>query len=90
MESADAARRAYQTISDLPSFEVESLESALRVLAEEMGLKAGQLFGILRLAVTGQPVSPPLFESMAVVGKQEVLDRIERATVLLEDQVARK
>jgi glutamyl-tRNA synthetase len=75
---------------DLPSFEVESLESALRVLAEKMGLKAGQLFGILRLAVTGQPVSPPLIESMVVVGKQEVLDRIERATVLLEKQIARK
>jgi glutamyl-tRNA synthetase len=89
-ESADAARRAYQTIMDLPSFEVESLESALRVLAEKMGLKAGQLFGILRLAVTGQPVSPPLIESMVVVGKQEVLDRIERATVLLEKQIARK
>ena len=43
----------------------ESAEEPVRLLAEQLGLKAGQLFGILRVAVTGQTVSPPLFESMA-------------------------
>ena len=45
----------------------------MRLLAEELGLSAGQLFGILRVAVTGQKVSPPLFESMAIIGKEKVL-----------------
>jgi glutamyl-tRNA synthetase len=48
-----------------------------------MGISAGQLFGILRAAVTGQTVSPPLFESMAVIGKEKVLERIQRAIELL-------
>ena len=50
-----------------------------------MGLKAGQLFGILRSAVTGQTVSPPLFESMAIIGKEKVLERIQKAIQTLEE-----
>ena len=85
-ESADAIRRAHQVIEALPSMDIEPLESALRSLADEINLKAGQLFGILRVAVTGQRVSPPLIESMAFIGKAEVLVRIERAIALLEAQ----
>jgi glutamyl-tRNA synthetase len=48
-----------------------------------MELQAGQLFGILRVAVTGQTVSPPLFESMAIIGKQKVLERIQNAIIRL-------
>jgi len=57
----------------------------MRQLADELGLKAGQLFGILRIAVTGQRVSPPLFETMAIVGKEQVLQRLEKAIQLLEE-----
>jgi len=85
-ESAKAIRRAYQVIEALPTMDVEPLETALRFLADEISLKAGQLFGILRVAVTGQRVSPPLIESMTVIGKVEVLARIERAIALLEAQ----
>jgi glutamyl-tRNA synthetase len=46
-------------------------------------LSAGQVFGILRVAVTGQKVSPPLFESMAIIGRETVLDRIRAAIDLL-------
>jgi glutamyl-tRNA synthetase len=51
----------------------------MRALADELGLKAGQLFGILRVAVTGRNVSPPLFETMAIIGKDIVLERIQHA-----------
>jgi glutamyl-tRNA synthetase len=83
-ESADAARAAYQTIADTPSMDLEVLEAALRQTADDLGLKAGQLFGILRMAVTGQKVSPPLIETMAIIGKHEVLKRIEEAAEMLE------
>ena len=56
----------------------------MRALAEELGLKAGQLFGILRNAVTGQRVSPPLFESMEIIGREKVLSRVQAAIQLLE------
>ena len=85
-ESANAIRRAHQVIEGLPSMDIEPLEAALRSLAEEINLKAGQLFGILRVAVTGQRVSPPLIESMALIGKVEVLARIEQAIALLDAQ----
>jgi glutamyl-tRNA synthetase len=49
-----------------------------------MELKAGQLFGILRVAVTGRTISPPLFETMEVIGKETVLARIQQAIELLE------
>ncbi len=86
--SAAAARRAAEVIRALPAMEHEPLEAALRALADELGLKAGQLFGILRVAVTGQRVSPPLIESMLLIGKEEVLARLERAVALLEAQAA--
>jgi glutamyl-tRNA synthetase len=82
-ESAQAAQRAYEVIDSLPSIELEALEKALRSLADELELKAGQLFGILRIAVTGQRVSPPLIESMAIVGKTKVLERIKNAVEIL-------
>ena len=82
-ESAEAARRAAETLREHNTMEHEELESALRALADELGLKAGQLFGILRDAVTGQSVSPPLIETMEILGLQTVLERIESAVSAL-------
>ncbi len=45
----------------------------MRALVEQLGLSPNQVFGLLRVAVTGQTVSPPLFESMEIVGKAKVL-----------------
>jgi glutamyl-tRNA synthetase len=83
-ESAGAARRAFDLLASLPEITLESAEPLMRLLAEELGLNAGQLFGILRVAVTGQKVSPPLFESMAIIGKDKVLERIRSAIWMLE------
>ena len=82
-ESATAAQRAYQILENLPVITPETAEEPMRSLAEELGLKAGQLFGILRVAVTGRTVSPPLFETMAVIGKETVLERIHQAVEML-------
>jgi glutamyl-tRNA synthetase len=56
----------------------------MRQLVEELGYSAGQVFGILRVAVTGQKVSPPLFESMEIIGRTAVLARLQQALALLE------
>jgi glutamyl-tRNA synthetase len=84
--SADAARRARDVIAAAETLEPSLLEPSLRQLADQLKLSAGQLFGILRIAVTGQPVSPPLIETMHVVGKDEVVSRIDRAVNLLEQR----
>ena len=52
------------------------LESELRALAEELGLKPGPLFGAIRVAVTGRTVAPPLFETLAALGKERTLARL--------------
>lgn len=84
-ESAEAARKAYETLQATEDFTHDATEQPMRALAEELNLKPGQLFGILRAAITGQKVSPPLFESMEIVGREKVLTRIEQAITLLEN-----
>jgi glutamyl-tRNA synthetase len=70
---------ARQRLEGLPAFDAESLEGMLRPLAVELELKTGQLFGTLRTAVTGQAVAPPLFQTMAVLGKETCLECIDLA-----------
>ena len=72
-----------QRITKLDKFDKEALETVLRPLAEELGLKTGQLFGALRTAVTGRTATPPLFETMAVLGKERCLERIDHALAKL-------
>lgn len=84
-ESVEALERAIPALESLPDFQASTTEGPMRDLAGELGLKAGQLFGILRVAVTGQRVSPPLFESMEIVGQEKSLARMREAKRLLEN-----
>ena len=81
--SLQSATQALETVQRrlgrLEVFDAESLEAVLRPLAEELGLKTGQLFGVLRVAVTGRTATPPLFQTMSVLGKERCLRRIETA-----------
>ena len=77
-ESLAALRRAREALAAQPDFRTETTESPMRALADNLGLKAGQLFGIIRVAITGSKVSPPLFETMAVLGQARTLARIDR------------
>jgi glutamyl-tRNA synthetase len=56
-----------------------ALEAAVRPLADDLGLKAGDLFGPVRVAITGKTAAPPLFESMEVLGREVTLQRISDA-----------
>ena len=79
-----ALRAAYDTLADLPNFTHDSQEAVMRTAAEALGLKAGQFFGTVRQAVTGQNISPPLFETMEILGRYLSLARIKSAISLLE------
>jgi glutamyl-tRNA synthetase len=82
-ESLVALQRARDFLAGVEPFEAEAMEAPMRALAEELGLKAGQLFGIVRWAVTGQKVAPPLFGSMALVGRENALARLDAAAAAL-------
>jgi glutamyl-tRNA synthetase len=56
----------------------------VRALVEELGSNPSHFFRILRVAVTGHKVSPPLFESMEIIGKEKTLARIQDAITFLE------
>jgi glutamyl-tRNA synthetase len=85
--SPDIAREALIAAKDrceaLDGWQHEALEEAMRSLAEERDMKAGDLFTLLRMACTGRAVSPPLFESMEVIGQQRCVDRIAAAARVL-------
>jgi glutamyl-tRNA synthetase len=74
-----ALEASVKIIKELPEFKTENLHDELnRVLVTEMGLKARIVFTALRVAVTGRRVSPPLFESMEIMGREKVISRIEK------------
>ena len=70
---------AHDGLANLPDFDAESIESLLRGMVKEIDVKAGQLFGSLRVATTGQRIAPPLFESLEVLGRERSLALIANA-----------
>ena len=56
-----------------------NLESLLRSLAEELSIKTGEFFGLLRVAITGRTATPPLFQTMVVLDRDMCLRRIKAA-----------
>jgi glutamyl-tRNA synthetase len=71
--------RSASALADVEPFEAEPIERALRTTADELGLKPRQAFQPIRVAVTGSTVSPGLFESLELLGRDESLERIRRA-----------
>lgn len=59
-------------------------EKTFRDLADEMGLKAGDIFQLIRVAVSGQTVTPPLFESIQILGEEEVKERVKNSLEFLK------
>jgi glutamyl-tRNA synthetase len=70
---------AKDALSGLDPFTDEQIEQALRGLVNELSLKVGQVFMTLRVAVTGSKVSPGLFETIRVLGRERTLKRLEAA-----------
>jgi glutamyl-tRNA synthetase len=84
---AAMARRVLQhALEVLPSvnFDHDSLDQALRAAASHLGLKAGQAFQPIRVAVCGRKNAPPLFETMAVLGRDLCIARIRQAEASLQ------
>jgi glutamyl-tRNA synthetase len=74
-----ALERVHAKLSALDAWVEPQLEEELRALAEELGLKPGPLFGAIRVAVTGRTVAPPLFETLAALGQERTIARLNAA-----------
>lgn len=91
----DAAQRGFEQTRDLVAtiepFDADTLGPALVAIGEGVSLneKAGPFLGVLRRGVTGQAVSPPLYESMVALGRDRVLERLDTVlTILAADMAA--
>lgn len=83
-ETAKMLGRVLEILDAQPRFETEPLDTQLHALMEESGWKARELFMTLRVAVTGRAVSPPLLESMQVIGREITRRRVRQAIEFLK------
>jgi len=76
-------RRGREILATLPAFTEEAMEPALRTLAAELGIKDGEVFMPLRVAISGRTATPGIFETMAAIGRERCLDRVDKALDVL-------
>ncbi|MXY60311.1 MAG: glutamate--tRNA ligase [Chloroflexi bacterium] len=74
---------ALATAEGADEWSVAALETAYRALAESLEVKTGQLFGAIRVAVTGRTAAPPLFDTLSVLGKERCVSRLRAALAAL-------
>jgi glutamyl-tRNA synthetase len=79
----DVLARARDVLSATEPFDEEHLETGLRALAGDLGAKPGAVFQPVRVAVTGRTVSAGIFESLALLGRDEALSRVDAALARL-------
>ena len=75
----DAVGLAHQKLAALPAWKAPEIEACLRSLGEHIGWKPGDLFTPLRVAVTGKEVGFGIYETLAILGRERCLERIDRA-----------
>jgi glutamyl-tRNA synthetase len=79
-DGLQVVQAAYDALAAIDTWSTAAIDEALRVkLVEEMGLKPRNAFGPVRVAVTGRRISPPLFESLELLGRERGLGRLQSA-----------
>jgi glutamyl-tRNA synthetase len=83
-QTAEALRRSAEVIASVGEFTTQALHDAVQSLTTDLGLSNSQLFGVLRVAITGQTISPPTFETMEILGKSVTVNRLQMAQIAVE------
>jgi len=78
-EAIKSLQASVVKVDGLKDWDVASLEAVFRQLAEELKLKTGVFFGLLRVAFTGRTAAPPLFQTMEILGRERCLKRLKAA-----------
>src|SRR5262249_1107290 len=84
LEGARRLQSMIERLEALPEFTVAAIEPVVRALTEELGLKLVDLAQLARLAATGRTASPPIFDVLALLGRDESLARLRRAREVAE------
>ena len=83
--SYEVLQKSYHLLSNIDSFDSKAIEHHLRALSSEIDIKIGQLLGTIRVATSGQKVSPPLFESLELLGRDRVKSLLQQGMEGLDD-----
>jgi len=70
-------------LKNIEKWDKDVIHDAMKAMADDLGMKIGDLFMQIRIAVTGKKVTPPLFESMVLLGKDRVIERMENSAKTL-------
>jgi glutamyl/glutaminyl-tRNA synthetase len=84
--AADRLEKAREALARAEPFNTEEVEQALRGVVEETGVKPKDVFQPVRVAIAGTTVSPGIFESVAALGRDEALTRIDEALTRARNQ----
>jgi glutamyl-tRNA synthetase len=84
-ESAEMLQAARDLLAEIEPFDAETMEQPLRDLTKELNVSVGQLLGTLRWATTNKKATPPLFGSLAAIGREGVLTRLDAAIDKLKE-----
>lgn len=85
-ESAEMLAATRDLLAGIQPFEAKTIEQPLRDLPDELGVSVGQLLGTLRWATTNRKATPPLFGTLAAIGREQVLRRLGAAIERLEEE----
>ncbi len=66
-------------LANAPTWDTPAIEALLRQIVDEQGVKAKEIFQPIRVALTGTTVSPGIFESVSALGREETLERLDKA-----------
>jgi glutamyl-tRNA synthetase len=86
-QARNALRAARMALAEWDFADLTDENEPLTDLLDQFGLRKGDLFMVVRVAVTGGTKSPPLFDTLRVIGRERVLERLDRAAALLADAV---
>ncbi|MHB8085892.1 MAG: glutamate--tRNA ligase, partial [Dehalococcoidia bacterium] len=79
VQTVTVLEKSISMLGNLNEWDSEIMEKTIRPLTDELGMKAGPFFSVLRVAVTGRTASPPLFQTMAVLGRVRCVERLKAA-----------
>lgn len=85
-DSIEALNQLIDQLEPLQSFNENSLENAFKKVMENTGLKLGEIAQPVRVALTGKTVSPGIFEIIEVLGKKQVISRLQKAVQFIKDK----
>ncbi len=77
-EARSYLQNSIEILQSLTEFKTDNLEQSLRSLAQDLDVKPGLLFQLIRASISGRKVSPPLFESLEILRKNESIHRIKK------------